>query len=167
MLKLKRAKADMLKSEMRNQIPDVRGQICVGCSSGFSATPTAHGFAISVPSNVANFSPWRFARITRCASVVSLCRSRVARSRRVSSRSREILKHLLHYLGGHGRRTRRSFQQQGAVWPLYKPPPRADFSTGRRRTVRKRTNSSFCSGGSASEAASISSSVLIRKVYHR
>jgi hypothetical protein len=43
-----------------------------GDKSGFSATPTAHGFPSSVSSNVASFSPCRFARVTRCASVVSL-----------------------------------------------------------------------------------------------
>ncbi len=50
-------------------------------------------------------------------------------------------------------RTRRAFRGCG--------------SDGRRRAVRKRTNSTFCSGGSASAAASTSSSLLISKVYHR
>src|ERR1017187_3868997 len=44
---------------------------------------------------------------------------------------------------------------------------RRETSVGWSRAVRKRTNSSFCSAGSASAAASISSSVLMRKVYRR
>jgi len=39
------------------------------------------------------------------------------------SRSREVLKHPLDCFGRHARCTWRSFQQQGAVWPLYKPRP--------------------------------------------
>jgi len=42
--------------------------------------------------------------------------------------------------------------------------PEEDTSAGRRRTARKRNNSSFCSCGRASVAASISSSVLMCKV---
>jgi hypothetical protein len=38
--------------------------------------------------------------------------------------------------------------------------------SGYSRALRKRTNSAFCSGGSASAAASISSKVLTGKLYH-
>src|ERR1039458_5680537 len=50
-------------------------------------------------------------------------RNRAVRSRRATTRSREVLKHLFDGFGGHGRRTWRSLQQQGAVWPLHQPRP--------------------------------------------
>jgi len=51
--------------------------------------------------------------------------------------------------------------------PATSRAPCGDWWAGRRRTERKRTSSSFCSGDNASVAACISSSVLMPKSYHR
>jgi hypothetical protein len=66
-------KAESGHSKSRKaKIKSVLGQDFNRCDNGFSATPAAHSLAINSPSNVASFNPCRFAKVTRCASVVSL-----------------------------------------------------------------------------------------------